>query len=261
VKPVADAQDVFEVASIKPAVPQGSDGRHYSGCQGVDPGMVACTNMGLGGLIAMAYDISLVRISGLKPSHSTYDILAKVPAGARHDQIRLMWQNLLAERFKLAVHRDKQRMQVCLLDLAKGGPKLKESVDKPGDDVAEDSTQKTARTDKDGFSILPPGASATIFRYGTAHFAASKLSMEQFIDFLQRRLAADLKIDRPIVDATGLTGKYDFKLMWLPGGDPSADGPMLSNALETQLGLKLEQKQAEVKMLVVDHADNSPIEN
>jgi uncharacterized protein (TIGR03435 family) len=258
----ADVPEVFDAASVKPAASQGADGRYYSGCHGgpgsTDPGMVTCTSMGLGGLIVMAYGINAARISGLKPSDSTYDIVAKVPSGASRDQEHRMLQNFLAERFKLSVHREKKVMHVYLLVLARGGPKLKESVDEPSDDVMPNRS----RVDKEGFPVVSPGESGTFFENGTAHYAASGVSMKQFVEgFLERRLAVDLKVERPVVDATGLIGKYDFKLMWLPGDDQSMNGPTLPNALENQLGLKLEQKQTEVEILVVDHAENVPVGN
>ena len=176
----ADTPDVFEVVSIKPSAPQGADGRYYSGCARVDPGRITCTNTTLYTLLAMAYRISDTRISGLKPPLLAFDIVAKVPAGATPDRVKRMWQNFLAERFKLAVHREKREMPVYLLVAAKGGPKVKESVDEPGSDASGVLVPNVAKLDKEGFPVVPPGTSVASFGNGAAHFAASKVSIEQF---------------------------------------------------------------------------------
>ena len=83
--------------------------------------------------------------------------------------------------------------------------------------------------------------------------ATSKLTMEQFARDVERHLA--LEDRRPVVDATGLPGKFDFKLAWTPGETTFLDG------LESQAGLRLERKQQQVEILVVDHAEKFPAEN
>ena len=71
----------------------------------------------------------------------------------------------------------------------------------------------------------------------------------------------ETQAERPVVDATGLKGKYDIKLTWSPGNGDSDNGPTLLSALESQLGLRLERKQAQLEVLVVDHAERFPAEN
>ena len=66
---------------------------------------------------------------------------------------------------------------------------------------------------------------------------------------------------RPVVDATGLKGKYDFRLTWASGNNQSADGPAFLDTLERQPGLRLEHKQQQVEILAVDHAEKFPTEN
>jgi uncharacterized protein (TIGR03435 family) len=210
----------------------------------------------------MAYGISVFRTSGLKPSVQGYDIIAKVPAGATRNQVHRMWQNLLAERFKLVVHRETKEAPVYLLVVAKGGLKAKESADQPDRDAGEPAIpQGPPKLDDEGFPVVPAGGSLVYYRDNTAHFVASQCSMERLANWLERRLSADTKVPRPVVDATGLTGKYDFKLMWAFGDDDAAGAPSLPNALESQLGLKVQQKTAQIEILVVDHAEKSPIEN
>ena len=104
----ADAPLTFEVASIKPSPPP--DGRAMRvGCPS-DPGRITCTNMNMANLVTMAYGIAHYQLAGIDPSDmERYEVAVKVREGATKDQIKLMWQNLLAERFKLAVHRETKR--------------------------------------------------------------------------------------------------------------------------------------------------------
>src|SRR6185369_276003 len=127
----------LEVASIKPSsVPMGGPMRVGSrGGPGTpDPGRYTTENMSLSNLISTAYDLKRYQYSG--PSWldgERFDIVAKVPEGATKEQFRVMLQNLLAERFKVAVHREKKEMQVYELLVAKGGLKIKESVEEPAE--------------------------------------------------------------------------------------------------------------------------------
>jgi uncharacterized protein (TIGR03435 family) len=262
----ADAPDVFEVASIKPAAPQGADGRYFAGCTGgpgsKDPGRITCTNQGLGGLIAMAYKVSVFRISGLKAPYPSFDIIAKVPAGATRSQITRMWQNLLAGRFHLAVHWETKDVPAYVLTVAKGGLKAKESAEQLDSDAGEPSIPRApAKLDKEGFPVVAPGGSLVLYGDSAARFVASSCSMKELAVWLERRLAADTQANRPVVDATGLNGKYDLKMMFAFGNDAPGDVPSLPKALESQLGLRLEQKQARIEFLLVDHAEKSPVEN
>jgi len=251
----------FEVVSIKPAAPQRTDGRYFSGCPNQNPARITCSNMALPRMIAIAYQISAPRISGLKPPYPAYDIIANLPDGTTKEQIQVMWQNLLAERFHLAVHRETKVVSAYVLTVAKGGLKAKESAAQPESDAGEEIPIAGPRLDADGFPIVAPGGNIVIYKNNAAHFAAASWTMEQLVSWLEVRLEADTKENRPVVDATGLIGKYDFKVMFALGMVSPGDVPELPNALESQLGLKLEQKQTRIEILVVDHADKSPIEN
>ena len=212
-------------------------------------------------MIAVAYQISTLRISGLKPPYPTYDIIANLPDDVTKEQIHVMWQHLLAERFHLAVHRETKVMSAYVLTVAKGGLKAKESAAQSESDTGAPIPLVQPRLDADGFPIVAPGGNIVLYKNNAAHFAAASWTMEQLASWLEVRLEADTKENRSVVDATGLTGKYDFKVMFARGMDSPGDVPELPNALASQLGLKLEQKQARVEILVVDHADNSPIGN
>jgi uncharacterized protein (TIGR03435 family) len=141
-----------------------------------------------------------------------------------------MLQTLLAERFKVAVHRETKEVAVYALMLAKSGPKLHE--------VKEDDTN-----------------SHTGLRDSNGHIAATKSPMTA----LARVLAEE--VGRTVLDRTGLTGKYDFILDWTPDQGtraPDVPGAFLFAALQEQLGLKLEPTKGPVEMLIIDHAEKIP---
>lgn len=289
----AEAPPAFEVASIRPAAPpEPSRGMRVgrSGGPGTkDPTRVTYENFSLSNLVTEAYDIKRYQISG--PSwldSERFDVKAKVPEGATKEQYRLMLQNLLAERFKLTLHHDKKEMPMYELVVAKNGPKMKESVDDPApkDDPAPASPPPSGppkfTMDKDGYPVLPPGSGPmTIMMNGRARMQVSKMSMQDFAGRLSGQ------VSRPVTDATGLKGKYDFILSWAadgmgprgPGGlmpppppppeggvpmasTPDLDsGPTLFAAIQQQLGLKLEPKKGLVDILVIDHMEKVPTEN
>jgi uncharacterized protein (TIGR03435 family) len=165
-----------------------------------------------------------------------FDIVAKVPKGATKEQFRVMLQNLLRERFKLTIHREKKDSQIYELVAAKNGPKLKESVEEPAPaDAAKNGGPDAGAPgappppppppppggmpritmDKEGFPVLPPGMGKgrgpmIIMMNGKARAQGDGLSMEQIVTFLSNQ------IGKPVTDGTGLKGKYDLKLQWAP---------------------------------------------
>jgi uncharacterized protein (TIGR03435 family) len=188
-------------------------------------------------------------------------VTAKVPEGTSKEQFRVMMQNLLAERFKLMYHREKKEMQAYELVVAKGGPKLKES---PGPlDPDERPRPLTERKlDAEGFPVLPPGRVPMMMMMsgGRATARHSEETMERFA------VALTNEVHKPVTDATGLKGKYDFTLSWVAEGagpPASADeaGPNIFRALQEQLGLRLEAKKGMVDVLVVDHLEKTPTDN
>src|SRR5580698_11160711 len=124
----------FEVASVKPSRPPGQDRgtsrQAHGGPGSPDPGAIAYTNMDLLGLVTMAYKVGPYQVVGPDWLNSTrFDITAKLPPETTVAQFRAMLQNLLADRFKLAVHRDQKQVQGFDLTVAKGGPKLTKSTE------------------------------------------------------------------------------------------------------------------------------------
>jgi len=181
-----------------------------------------------------------------------------------------MMQNLLAERFELAVHREKKEMQMYELVVAKGGPKLKRSAqeapareDAPEADSKRPGSAEPPKLGEDGYPTLPEGVTQAMMR-GRARIMYPRQTMEWFADTIS------YQVGHPIADATGLTGKYDFSLFWAYGegneGRASTSNtplaaepaPTLFEAVQGQLGLRLEQKKGPVEIIVVDHMEKVP---
>jgi uncharacterized protein (TIGR03435 family) len=232
----------FEVATIKPA--DAKPGR-YIVMQGTD--RFVAKNYTVKLLIAAAYDLNPREISGgpewVESDH--YDILAATPGATRpsHDQQMAMLRGLLAERFKLSFHREAKDFSIYELVPAKSGPKMGSGTG-PG-------LRTSAAASGD-----PPAVISTVYPDHIT-LPARNASMGDFVSMLQRAL-----LDRPVVDKTGLTGRYDFDLTWAPdetqfGGEvpvapADAQAPPLFTALEQQLGLHLEATHGPVEALVVD---------
>jgi uncharacterized protein (TIGR03435 family) len=194
-----------------------------------------------------------------------YDIEAKAPPGAGNDQLDAMLQNLLAQRFGLAVHWETREMAIYELVVAKGGPKLK-TPEKPIADLdaaisaAAVAAPKLA-PNKDGLPEFPPGVRGMfVTRANGAQWLTAR--MESIADLLTM---LGPSIGRPVVDETGLSGVWDFNLRYSnePAGldAPADSAPTLFGAFESQLGLKLESAKGPVKVLVVDRVNRVPTEN
>jgi uncharacterized protein (TIGR03435 family) len=232
----AGPQVSFEVASVKPSAPPaaGRSGNYnMSGGPGTsDPGRFACENFDLASLIMLAYDIPSYRLSGPAWMRDTkFDIVANVPSGTDKEQFRLMQQNLLTERFQLKIHWETKEMQVYALVIAKGGSKLKENAT--------------------GTPMMRIGSTG-----GITQMTFTTSPVEQFV----RQLAHVPGVDRPVLDKTGLTARYDFqlKLAGGPGGATGPEGESVFTAIEEQLGLRLETQRAPIAILVVDRAEKMP---
>jgi uncharacterized protein (TIGR03435 family) len=238
-KPMAaDANPAFEVATIKPGRPD-AQGKGI----GVRGRQITTRNTSVSDLITFAYNLHARQITGGPSWIETekYDLQAEPDvAGAPNDrQVKMMFQKMLADRFKLTFHRDKKELTVYTLNVAKTGSKLKQS-------------------DSD------PNGLPTLGLRGLGRLFTRNASMADFASLMQTTA-----LDRPVVDQTGLTGKYDFTLDWTPdesqfggrGGQapPPADNaetfPDLYTAIQQQLGLKLESTKAPVDVLVIDRLE------
>jgi bla regulator protein blaR1 len=288
----------FEVASIKPVVverfsydrrtPIRTGARIYGD-------RAEYISMTLRRLIAEAYQVRSFQVvappGGLGyPAH--FDVVCKMPAGSRKEDAPLMLQSLLAERFKLAVHRGVREQDVWALVVGKGGPKFRESPSEallnPGDtkgESPEGAGPPVLRT-KDGNTIMSSTIGTTFLR-STLNFAslsihheASRMTMPFLADLVSRTTFAN---DREVVDMTGLKGSYDVVYDFpfsatIPGakaaGVPDANGqgarpaeaasdPGSVGVLRAmrRLGLDLEKRKTQVEQVIVDHAEKTPTEN
>jgi uncharacterized protein (TIGR03435 family) len=264
----------FEAASIKasPAPIARRIRVAFNGGPGTDdPTLFTCQNYSLSMLLMQEYEVQYYQISGLSArSVELFNITARVSAGASREQFRLMLQHLLADRFKLVIHREFKDMQMYDLLVAKNGPKLEESPKDavpPKGESQPTSPVPDAAVDKDGFPLLPPDCRGMVVIEGRVRMRGVQESMEEFAAWLSNRL------DRPVTDLTGLKGKYDFSLYWMipetertalpltadPGLGASAgagdSGPSLFSAIQSQLGLRLAPTKGPVSIIVVDHVE------
>lgn len=224
----ASTPPAFEVASIRPAQPQAPG--HLSIRMSTSPARVNYTNVSLKDVIGQAYRVQLYQISGADwLASERFDIAARIPAGATKDQVPLMFQTLLADRFKLALHRETKKLPVYTLVVGKGGPKLAKA-------------ESAAGLHRD---------------YGAARrHIYGNVSMAQLADFLSERLA------RPVLDKTGLAGAWVIVLDFVEdAGEQAAAGPSLFTAVREQLGLRLVVRKGPVQILTVDHAEKVPTDN
>ena len=237
-KPMSpDANPGFEVASIKPTPPD-TQGRLYT----VKGRQFLTINTSVANLITFAYGVHERQIIN-GPEWTTkdhYDVtgVPDVDGAPNSRQMRSMIQKLLADRFKLTFHRDKQELPVYALMVAKNGPKLTKSA---GD---------------------PNGLPSLLFR-GLGLLPAQNATMTDFANVMQSAV-----MDRPVVNQTGIEGRYDFTLNWTPDDSqfrsmgarvpPPPENqtvPGLFTAIQEQLGLRLEPTRAAAEVLVIDKVE------
>src|ERR1035438_4387245 len=168
----------FEVASVKVAEQPKPDAQGrlfiFRGCSGgllprsTDPGTLTCNNMPLRQLLVTAYGLKNYQVEGPAWLDTDgYDIVAKVPAGTTKEQFSLMLQSLLAERFKVTVHRETRNMQVYVLSIGKGGPKVKE-VDAATLEAAKAAAAAAPAPVRGGPPLPPPPPGAVNMTYSVS---------------------------------------------------------------------------------------------
>ncbi len=226
-----NATPSFEVATIKPSKP---DQRREHTFQG---NRLRFTSITLNDLITFAYDVHLKQVIGTPTWAGTdkFDIEAKpegegMPSGK---QWKGMLQKLIVDHFKLAFHREMKEIAVYILSVGKTGPKLKKG-------------------DPNGIPTLDFGV------LGTLH--STNATMADFTLFMQWTV-----LDRPVVNQTGLEGRFDFDLNWKPDDSqfaglesripPPADAQPLYIAIQEQIGLKLEATNVSMEVLVIHHIE------
>jgi uncharacterized protein (TIGR03435 family) len=253
----------FEVASIKPSPPP-DGGRRRFGCRGGpgsdDPGFFTCENISIADLISRAFFLQEYQLNGPDWIQNTrFTISAKLPPEATKEQFCLMLQNLLADRFKLQFHHDTKEIRSYELVVAKGGSKLTKSTGPAAPDETLSRPPGGLKTNADGFPVLPPGRQpAALVQNGRVTIRMIDQTFPQVVDRLSTL------IHQPIHDATGITGKYDYTLSWVmdvPGAPVDDNSPTIFQAVQEQLGLKLESKKTSIDILVIDHVEKIPTEN
>ncbi len=217
----------FEVASIRPAM---DDGHHDNDTY---KGRWVTHNLTLKRLISMAFDVDEDAVAGGPAwvGSDTYDINAKIPAEYlkwTRDELRHMQQSLLADRFRLTLHREPRQIPGYALVQVKTGSKM--AAAKPSDDGDFSSGNKTLK--------------------------ATNVTMESFA----RSLSRIRDVSKIVVDRTGLTGSFDFTMEWSPAQAESDDHPGIFTALQEQLGLRLESTKVPVEAVIIDRAEK-PSEN
>lgn len=231
----------FEVASIKPSSSEEGHSHWRSG-----EGKLNMSNVSLREIILAAYKIKSHQLVGPDwLEKERFDIVAKAPSRMKDEELPAMMRALLAERFHLAVHRDKKQMAAYALVVAKGGLKIHPV------EAGHSSNGSKSGPDR------------------IVHWTAQGVSMSSVAEHLFRSM------DRPVVDKTGVSGVFDFKLDFalesrpnFPAGadeerraaieNPAA--PTIFTAIQ-ELGLKLQPEKTEVEVLVVDACDKIPTEN
>jgi uncharacterized protein (TIGR03435 family) len=230
-----NADPSFEVATIKPSKPE-AQGKGFQ----VRGRHLATFNTTLNDMITFAYDLHPKQIVGAPAwaESDRFDLDAQ-PDGQGQPSLKqwkFMMQKLLADRFKLRFHREKKELLVYAITVAKSGAKLTKSQ---GD---------------------PNGLPGLFFR-GLGVLPASNASMTDLASVMQSTV-----LDRPVVDHSGIAGKFDFTLTWTPDefqfrslgvrvpapADPATAPPDLFTAMQQQLGLKLESTRAPTDVIAID---------
>ena len=222
----------FEVASVKASQP---------GAPSIEPGPSSLTmrHVSMNACIAWAFNIQEPQIVGLNWLNDvTFDIFAKSAAPAAEAELRNMLQALLADRFKLTFHRETREIPALTLVVSSKGHKLK-SAEKPGNPS---------------------------FRTGKMSLTGTGATLGELTLFLSRELR------EPVIDQTGLKGLFNYTLdinayvtdeIRKSGGDgpPMEANSIIAQAMQSQLGLRVEAKKVAVSMLAVDHLEKFPTEN
>ena len=236
----ADAKPTFEVATIKPSNPE-TPGQFITVGRG-GGNLFTTGNSTLQDLIVFAYGLHARQISGGPGwlESEKYDVSGKpdTPGLPSIPQMQSMVQKLLAERFQLTFHREKKELSCYAITVGKTGLKMAKAESSAGS--------------LPGFGGRGPG-----------NIIVRNSTMAEFASFLQSRI-----LERPVVDQTALTDRYDFTLKWTPDTAQAAPGPNapappdnadappdLFTAFLQQLGLKIESTKAPVEVLVIDKVE------
>jgi uncharacterized protein (TIGR03435 family) len=265
---VAQSFDVASVKLSKPGSPANSNfplgpGDVYT----PNGGRFAASNFPLVTYIFFAYKVLGNQGQYLLPQlpdwarTEEFDIEARAEGNPGKDQMRLLMRSLLANRFKLSIHREDREVPVLAFVLTKPG--------KPGPKLIPHSETVPCATDSRAAPAMPnlpgnlPALCNGIFANPSETLGRIRLSARNVtLPFIADSLSAGAaNLGRPMVDRTGLTGTFDFTLEFTPenqgqaGAEPPADSLSIQDALRDQLGIKLQPDKATVNMIVIDHVE------
>jgi uncharacterized protein (TIGR03435 family) len=277
----------FEAASIKLFVQptNGSTGARRGGGPGTtDPTHIMLPGGSLKTLLTMAFGFKNYQVIGPDSLDSDrFDFAVALPEGATRDDVKIMWRNLLVSRFGLKYHIEQREFQVDELVVAPKGQKLTKNTDPPPQPNPDGTFPPPERPKiENGRPILTSAMTVTMTKAGPTGVTATMFARGETIAGLTSMLASELA--HPVIDKTGLTGKYDFTLEYLPNartiGEMSArvrgngdskgaaspavntDLPLdLPNALQQQLGLRLVRGKDKLNVVIVEKIERMPTEN
>lgn len=272
----AQQSPTFEVASVRPTPPPAPGARVFygpprGGPGTSDPEQITWSATSLLSILMAAYDVQAFQVNAPDWAPTTrYNIVAKVPPGTTRAQVPSMWQNLLKDRLGVALHHASKEFQVYELTVAKGGPKMKETDLPSAVEPFDFGGSAPKFGQNNALDINGTGSVVTVMPTETG--AIARLAAKAFT---MPELAARLGgwTSHPIVDKTGLAGRFDFVVEFTPdmsrfppqavapGGGTGAPGSDAVYAVEKQLGLKLTEAKAMLDVIVVDHAEKTPTEN
>jgi uncharacterized protein (TIGR03435 family) len=241
-----EAPTKFEIADVHASAK--TTGLQFFNGGVISHGRYVAKNATMLDLISAAYGVDNQRVQGgpnwLEKDH--FDVIAKAPKGTTPDTVKPLLQALLVERFALVVHPDTKPMPVFALTMGKGKPKLKEAAS------ATDSGC-VPRVDPPN-----PTPGTVIAVVAVCH----NMTMEALANTLHQ-FAGDYMTNL-VVDSTGLKGNWDFEFRWTPRGllsQAGGQGISIYDAMDKQLGLKLEAQKAPQAVFVVDSVNEKPTEN
>jgi len=263
----AGAKPAFEVASVKINSSSDRDPSLRFGSIQYSPDTLTLRKTSMALMVRWAYGLGSFQVSGpdwMQHPPPFYDIVAKASGPVRESQMRLMLRTLLAERFHLAVHSEKKEMPVTALVVAKGGPKFHTSTGKYDPERGlEAPLQFLGLDDKVHIQRM--------LDQGRVRDSYTNIPMNDFVTVLATAASKTPYDQTPIVNMTGMQGRFDFVIVMdrpgsgrNEGGEASApDDPLgdFQRILPKQLGLALERRKAMVDVLVVDRLDKEPTPN
>lgn len=266
----------FDAVSVKPANPATREWMR-GGPGTSDPGQFLYSGVSVSRLIVTAYGAKAYQISGPAwMGAEKFNVVTKIPAGTTRQQVGLMLQTLLADRFGLQFHHESRDLLGYELQIAKDGHKLQPPAEIVSQaDAAQESVLLQVGSDR-----MPPRNLGwpAIYWDRSLGWGILKLSNGLFRAVGVSQTLADLvtrcegQVHLPIVDKTGLTGRYDYSFDYAPDlpanqqeesavGTAMDPGPDFVTAFQKQLGFRLEKKKLPIDVLVIDHVDRAPVEN